>query len=678
MRTKKFLSLLGSFALMVGIGAASATTWKELGPDGGDARSLAYDPHNPDRILLGTSSGQLYLSENGGKSWNRFAQIGLGDDYVLDNEAFDPSDPNTVYVAVWSVERQRDAGDFYVTHDNGKTWKTIESMRGKSIRALFIAPSNPKILVAGALDGVYRSTDGGATWRHISPEGHAEIKNIESIAIDPKNPDIIYAGTWHLPWKTEDGGKTWHSIKQGVIDDSDVFSMIVDYDNPSVVFASACSGIYKSDSAGQQFHKIQGIPLTARRTRVLMEDPKNPQIVYAGTTEGLYKTVDGGKTFKLMTAKNVIVNDVSVDPRDPKKILLATDRSGVLSSDNGGESFAPANKGYAHRQVSAILVDSKNPDTIYAGLLNDREFGGVFVSHDAGAHWAQMEKGLKDRDVFTLQQTEAGTLWAGTSHGVMEYSKAADEWIPKNEVVKEKITPGAKIPAKIVKGKKIPAHEGKPKVEIEKAELSAQVSQLAFAQAHWYAASSSGLYSSKDDGKVWLKAEIPGENRFLSVSASGDTAIASTALTAYVTNDGEKWESANVPKFVTGIYSVSLGPDQSLWLATHQGALRSTDGGKTWDHVTAGLPWKHVLTVGVDAVHHRMLATARDGKGVYASSDNGATWTYSDESVLLVRSAVGYRGGYLAATAFNGLEIVSATSTAGVKQTASRATGGTR
>ena len=80
----------------------------------------------------------------------------------------------------------------------------------------------------GALDGVFRSRDGGETWERISPENHAEIKNIESLAIDPQNPDIVYAGTWHLPWKTEDGGKNWHSISKGIAFDSDMFSIIVD------------------------------------------------------------------------------------------------------------------------------------------------------------------------------------------------------------------------------------------------------------------------------------------------------------------------------------------------------------------------------------------------------------------------------------------------------------------
>jgi len=658
MFTRKLFSLL--FVPLLAVTLASASSWKELGPDGGDARSLAYDPHNPDRILLGTSSGQLYMSTDRGRSWSRFAQIGAGDDYVLDNTAFDLTDSNTIYVGVWSVEHQRDAGDLYVTRDGGKSWRTIEGMRGKSIRALTISPSNPKVLVVGALDGVYRSDDSGETWRRISPEGHAEIKNIESIAIDPKNPDVVYAGTWHLPWKTDDGGKSWHHIKEGVIDDSDVFSIIVDFSNPSTVFASACSGIYKSESAGNLFHKVTGIPATARRTRVLMQDPKNPQIVYAGTTEGLYKTLDGGKTFKRMTGPEVIVNDVSVDPRDTNRVLLATDRSGVLTSENGGSTFTSSNRGYSHRQVSSLLVDAKDPNTIYVGLLNDRDYGGMYVSHDAGSSWSQASKGLKDRDVFALRQAEDGDIFAGTSHGVMKFSRKTDLWESASVVVKEKTTPGPKIPAKVVKGKKIPATQGKPKVTVEKSELTAQVSQLAFTSSQWYAAASTGIYSSKDEGKTWQHAEIAGEVRFLAVGAFGDKVFAAAALEGYVSTDhGENWTQVNVPKFVTGVYDAAVGFDQTLWLATQQGALHSSDDGKTWEHVTAGLPWKHVLTVTLDTAHNRLLATARDGRGVYASADNGQTWKYSDDSGLLLRSAVGYRGGYLAATAYNGVAISS-------------------
>src|SRR5262249_40662121 len=211
-------------------------------------RSLAYDPGNPDRILLGTSAGQVYVSNDKGNTWSRFARIGKGNDYVLDNIIFDPSRPGVIYVAAWTLESE--GGALFRTTDNGKTWQPIKEMEGKSIRALAMAASDPKTLVVGALDGVFRSRDGAETWERISPERHAEIKNIESLAIDPKNPDVVYVGTWHLPWKTTDGGHTWSHMKNGIIDDSDVFSIIVDPRVPTTVYLSACSGIYKSDNSG--------------------------------------------------------------------------------------------------------------------------------------------------------------------------------------------------------------------------------------------------------------------------------------------------------------------------------------------------------------------------------------------------------------------------------------------
>src|SRR6185437_4615798 len=125
---------------------------------------------------------------------------------------------------------------------------------------------------------------------------------------------------------------------------------------PQTVYLSACSGIYKSENAGELFQKIQGIPSTARRTRVLQQDPSNSLIVYAGTTEGLWKSVDAGKTWIWIGPANLIINDVMVDPTNPKRILLATDRSGVLDSDDGGATTVASNRGFSHRQVSAMVA----------------------------------------------------------------------------------------------------------------------------------------------------------------------------------------------------------------------------------------------------------------------------------------------------------------------------------
>ena len=89
-----------------------------------------------------------------------------------------------------------------------------------------MAATDHNLLVVGALQGVFRSRDGGTTWERITPENpdvlenHASMKNFVSVAIDPQNPDVIYAGTRHLAWKTTNGGQTWHNVKDGMLDDS--------------------------------------------------------------------------------------------------------------------------------------------------------------------------------------------------------------------------------------------------------------------------------------------------------------------------------------------------------------------------------------------------------------------------------------------------------------------------
>src|SRR5947209_6014890 len=132
-----------------------------------------------------------------------------------------------------------------------------------------------------------------------------------------------------------------------------------------------------------------------------------------------------------MTGSNIIINDVLVDPRQPLRVLLATDRSGVLASDDGGVTFTPSNHGFTHRQAAALLVDSLDSAVFYAGVLNDKEFGGVFVSRDAGQTWKQLSDGLDGRDVFVLRQSADVSLIAGTDHGIFVLPPNGSHWIPR-------------------------------------------------------------------------------------------------------------------------------------------------------------------------------------------------------------------------------------------------------
>jgi photosystem II stability/assembly factor-like uncharacterized protein len=635
---------------VVGILASSsafAGQWAVLGPDGGDVRSLAYDPQNPDHLFLGTNTGTMFTSQDGGRSWSRFAHLGDGDDYVLDHIAFDPQNPKTMYAAAWSLENQQ-SGDIFRSHDGGKSWQTLPAMHNKSIRALAVAPSDPKVLVVGALDGVFRSRDGGSNWERISPPNHAEIKNIESIAIDHKDANTIYAGTWHLAWKTPDGGANWQHINKGMIDDSDVFSIIVDSSNSSVVFASACSGIYRSESAGDLFHKLQGIPFSARRTRVLKQDPSNPAIVYAGTTEGLWKTLDSGKTWKRVSNPEVVVNDVFVDPRNSQRVLLATDRSGVMASDDGAQTWTASNHGYTHRYVTAIVADNKEPNVLYVGVVNDREWGGVFSSRDGGQHWQQKSNGLNGRDVFTLEQASSGTLIAGTNKGIFTLERNASDWRPSNSVVFEKVSYTT-----VKKGSK---KTKVAKTTATRSTLDARVNDIEITPKFWMAATSSGLFTSADQGKSWKGGAIIGKQDFVSAASNGELMVAATRMDVlYSTDNGTTWKQTKPASFISSIRGVTVTPEGQILVATREGAYRSMDSGANWEHMLNGLPDKNISSITYDPNGKRLLATSMMTGVIFESKDAGRSWHRGPDSGYPLRRISVVRGRFLAATPFDGV-----------------------
>ncbi len=639
--------LLIVLVLLVTFGSISwAGQWTVLGPDGGDVRSLAYDPHNPNRVLLGTSTGVIFESENGGHDWARFAHLGAADDYVLDHIAFDPQNSKTIFVSAWSVQDQS-AGDIFRTRNGGKDWEAISAMHGKSVRAMAIAASDPKILVAGALDGVYRSKDGGSRWERISPANDASIKNVESIAINPQDPGVVYAGTWHLAWKTSDGGVSWQHINKGMIDDSDVFSIIVSAASPAEVFASACSGIYKSINAGDLFQKIQGIPFSARRTRVLKQDPSNPAIVYAGTTEGLWKSSDEGKSWKRVGNSEIVVNDVLIDPRNSQRILLATDRGGVLASDDGAATFSASNHGYSHRYVNAILVGANDPNALYVGVVNDREFGGVFYSHDGGQNWEQRSAGLEGRDVFTLKQSSNGTLIAGTNRGLFQLAHGGTAWHPLNNIVLEKAS-ARTVKLKNGKSKSVASTTGVRSV------LEARVNDVELGSHRWFAATSAGLLTSKDQGKIWTGGPT-NQQDFVSVQSQGDLVVAATHSTVLVShNEGVTWQPVVLASYQTNIRSVTVTPDTQIFVATREGAFHSADSGKSWNHILSGLPDKDITSVAYDGFHKRFLA-ASGASGVVFESADGSTWRRGPDSGFPLRHITVAHGRYVAATPFDGV-----------------------
>jgi photosystem II stability/assembly factor-like uncharacterized protein len=624
---------------------AQSASWTPVGPDGGDARSFAPDPTNPKHVYLGTTNSWIYETEDGGASWHRLAKLAKSDDLILDNVVVDQSDPKTLLVGAWIVDHP--GGGLFISHDAGKSWTTVDAMKDESIRALTQAPSDAKILIAGTLKGVFRSEDSGVHWNQISPAGSMDIHEVESIAIDPKDPRTVYAGTWHLPWKTTDGGANWHNIKQGLIEDSDVFSIIIDPTEPSVVYTSACSGIYRSNTGGELYKKIQGIPMTARRTRVLMLDPTDHNTVYAGTTEGLYKTTDGGATFRRMTAPEVIVNDVYVDPKNSQHVMLATDRGGVLESEDAATTFKASNAGFSQRQVSSLLVDAKSPQTIFAGVVNDKTFGGVFVSHDDGANWSQQSNGLQGRDVFSLSQATDGTIVAGTNAGIFRFDGTT--WQADGKIVKSQ----QKTSYVVRKGKRTKVETT---VMVPGGQMDGRVSDVDVSGSTWYAATVNGIFASKDQGTTWEGGPVLGKTEYRAVASDGLMVLAAqrTAL-ASSSDEGKNWQPLTMPQKLTWLQSIAIAGNGSLWLGGREGVFYSEDHGQSWTQMTAS-PISDISGLAYDPDLKRVIVTSWSSSWVLAVNPADRTFKFWDPG-WKVRHVRSLGGRLLAATPYNGVVV---------------------
>ena len=590
-----------------------------IGPEGGDVRTFAYDPQNPDHILLSTSAGQMYSSNDNGKTWSRFSRIGESGDYVLDHIYFNPSDSRIIYVAAWSVNGEN--GEFFRSEDGGRSWSSMKQIKGKSIRSLTIAPSNPQVLIAGALDGVYRSNDGGSKWTRISPD---TIHNVQSLAVDPTDANIIYAGTWRLAYKTIDGGASWQQLAKGMDEDSDVFSIAIDPKRPTTVYASACTGVYKSANGGQIFRKVEAIPVGSRRVRIIRQDPNYRSVIYAGSTTGLWKSVDSGVKWNRVSSANLIINDVMIDPRNSKRILLATDRSGVMASNDGGLHFTASNTGFAHREIRALLLDKAQAATMYAGVVNDKAFGGAFMSADGGSHWSQINKGLNGSDVFALAQDGNSQLVAGTNTGIFRLDPATKTWSSV----------------------------------FATAAWRPYVTNLHIEGENWFAGSTSGLLYSRDGGRSWQVQHNSGKDGVSLLRSNGERIAAAGYHALLTSNDnGRTWARMPAPS-VSLMTGMILDQDARLWISSPQGLFHEKEIGG-WEAVKTNLPEGNLRALTYDQQTHRMYAVVDSSNEVYASND-GRNWTSVYEGGYAVQEVVPAGENLLVVTKYDGIMSFSA------------------
>lgn len=620
--------------------------WEITGPWGGDVRVLVVSPANPEILYLGTSDGQIFLSKDGARTWQRIKpgidKRGLSVDQIV----IDPRDPNTIYVGVWAVASATEGEGVYKSEDGGQNWKLLKDTKGLTILSLAMSPSDSGFLIAGAKSGVFRSTDAGKSWERISPEGHPEIRGINSVAIDPRNHEVIYAGTHHLPYKTTDGGKSWKLTGYktvGLIDDSDIMGICVLPNDPNTVFVNACSGIYRSSSAGEKWTKLPGIPFSARRTYALLPHPTDSNIIFAGTSEGLWRTKDGGKRWMLLTSKTVVIRSVVIHPEKPSRVLIATDDFGVRTSDNYGDDFTDANAGFIHRHILSIMPDPTERGRLLASVYHDGTAGSVFASADGGETWQSSSRGLGARDVFAFYQLPDNptVIYAGTNTGVFRSNDRGFSWSFVGKAQEPKPEKPAKKPAA-----KKPARRGTRSSLSAPAVLSAPTlvgryeTRVAQRNGRKPAAQSKKKSAPKKrpapkpaepEGPMLIELTKQVDDITSFVDSAGRRGLMAATLDGlYRTTDEAKgWEKVFISGYEAGgrVFSVATHKDipNRIFVGTRQGLFISSDGGSNWAHVDRGPSDMTVKAIAIDPRDPELVLLGTN-QFVYRSTNGGRTW----------------------------------------------------
>ncbi|WP_290708199.1 hypothetical protein, partial [Flavihumibacter sp. CACIAM 22H1] len=374
--------------------------FRNIGPfRGGRSVATTGVPGNDQHYYMGTTGGGLWKTTDAGITWKNISDGYFGTGSV-GAVAVAESDINVVYVGMGEHAPRgvmTSYGDgVYKSTDAGASWKKMGLPGSRQIAAIRIHPKNPDLVyvaVQGALNGpsedrgIYRSTDGGANWEKILYINNST--GCSDLSMDNSNPRILYAAMWEhhrLPWevksggpgsglyKSTDGGSTWKKLDQGIPKELGKMAIVVAPSNPDKVYALVESdthkeqgGLFVSADGGNSFNRISKDHRLTTRAWYYIElavNPQNENEVHALGAEWI-KSIDGGKTWSNLSTAHGDYHQLWINPSNPHNLIMADD-GGASISFNGGQSFSSLDN-QPTAQLYRINVDNQFPYRIYAG-----------------------------------------------------------------------------------------------------------------------------------------------------------------------------------------------------------------------------------------------------------------------------------------------------------------------
>lgn len=607
---------------------------RHIGPAlmSGRINDLELHPNNPRIIYAGAAGGGVWKSNDGGSTFNP-----IFEDYCQSIGAItlDPSDPdNTVYVGTgetWTRNSVTIGDGLYRSKDGGITWKKLGLEKSERIANIIVNPENPNEIYVGVLGalwsdsdqrGVFKSSDGGSTWNKILYDGPAT--GCADLAMDPSNPNILYASMWEFRrtgWSFNSGG--------------------------------AKSALYKSTDGGVSWDKIHnGFPEGKLGRLAIAVAPSDSNILYTvieaenPDKKGLYRSNDAGQTWTQsnndfgITVRPFYFSRIVIDPKNPDVIVKAG-LSGSISRD-GGKTFKDL--GFMHSDIHDIAFHVKDSDYMFAGTD-----GGVYRSWNGGTTFEIVENlplaqfyhvsvdnaepyniygGLQDNGSWFGPNAAAGGVkaanWTSVGQGdgfrvlkhptknivYSEMQGAENVW--RYDIEKGRIKTIQPLPKK-----------GQPKLRFN---WNAPIA-LSNSQPDRIYIGSQFVHKSEDQGESWE-------------TISPDLTTNDPKKQLQEDSGGLSMDNSGAENHTT-IFTIAESPLNAniIWVGTDDGNVQITkDGGKTWINTVDNIPnlppntWVYHIEA---SVHDAGTAYAVfDGHTsgdmtpyVYKTSDFGTSWT---------------------------------------------------